>query len=135
MKQIFILCTGNSCRSQMAEGLLKELVENKAVVHSAGTKPCFVHPMAIQAMNELGVDISDHRSKSVTEFINSNIDIIITVCGNAEDNCPTFPGNAIRYHWPFEDPAKTTPDNIEIFRNVRDTIKQTLQNELERILK
>ena len=127
MKNILILCTGNSCRSQMAEGILQHLLKDNTTVNSAGTKPCFVHPMAIKVMSEIGIDISNHRSKSVTEFIDTQIDIVITVCDKASEDCPIFPTAPTTYHWPFEDPAKTKPDNITLFRHVRDQIYDTMK--------
>jgi len=101
--RILILCTGNSARSQMAEGLLRHYAEDRFEVFSAGTKPSVVRPEAIAVMKEIGVDISGHRSKSVNEFIGKPLDIVITVCDNANETCPVFPGSVKRMHWPFEE--------------------------------
>ncbi len=116
---VLILCTGNSARSQMAEGILRHYVGDRFDVHSAGTHPSIVRPEAIAAMAEWGEDLSSHRSKSVEEFAARNIDYVITVCDNAASNCPVFPGETRRLHWRFEDPAAGTMDD---FRRVRDQI-------------
>lgn len=118
------LCTGNSCRSQMAEGFLRYYGEAYDA-HSAGTKPSTVNPLAVQAMKEVGIDISGQRSKNVTEYLGQHFSLVITVCDNAREHCPIFPGPCIREHWPFEDPAEATgtdEQKLEIFRNVRDQI-------------
>ena len=121
-----ILCTGNSCRSQMAEALLQRAAGDVLRVESAGSKPSgYVHPLSIKAMAELDIDISDHRSKSLDEFLDQDVEIVITVCGNADQVCPVFPGQAKRYHWPFDDPADaegTEEEQMEFFRRVRDEI-------------
>lgn len=121
---ILILCTGNSCRSQMAEGLLRAAAGDSMIVHSAGSKPAGrVHPRAIAVMAELGLDISDQRSKPLEEFLGQPIDVVITVCANADAACPAFPGKVKRYHWGFEDPGHATGTEDEIdahFRQVRD---------------
>lgn len=129
-KQILILCTGNSCRSQMAEGLARQLFSDRIDVFSAGTKPSFVHPMAIEVMQEVGIDISAHRSKHVDEFKHANIDLVITVCDHANESCPVFLGSKRRAHWPFEDPAHAKGSESEVkdmFRAVRDDIKISFQ--------
>jgi len=126
-KKVLILCTGNSARSQMAEGILRHLAGDKYEVSSAGTIASFVRPQAIAVMNEIGIDISAHRSKCLDEFLNQHFDYIITVCDNANQTCPTFPGNAERIHWSFEDPAEATGTEEEIltaFRRVRNEISQ-----------
>ncbi|GAC1474836.1 MAG: arsenate reductase ArsC [Ktedonobacteraceae bacterium] len=106
MKQrVLFLCTGNSARSQMAEGLLRTLAGERMDVASAGTNPCYVHPMAIRAMRERGIDISYYRSKHLDEFLPYPVDYVITVCDNVARHCPTFPGPAIRVHWDIPDPA------------------------------
>jgi arsenate reductase (thioredoxin) len=128
-EKVLILCTGNSARSQMAEGLLRHIASDNFVVESAGTIASFVRPQAITVMNEIGIDISSHRSKSVDEFLNQHFDYIITVCDNANQTCPVFPGNATRIHWSFEDPAEAAgseEDQLEVFRRVRDNIKERL---------
>ena len=114
-----ILCTGNSARSQMAEGLLRHEAGDRFEVFSAGTKPSRVRPEAIEAMAELGIDISTHRSKSVDEFVGQPLDYVITVCSNANETCPVFPGATSRLHWPFDDPAA---EDTAAFRRVRDQI-------------
>ncbi len=129
-KRILILCTGNSARSQMAEGLLREFGKGKYEIESAGVAPSFVRPEAAEAMSEIGIDISNHRSKSVDEFIGQNFDYIITVCDNARETCPVFPGTAVRIHQSFEDPPPATEGDcqsrLKIFRQVRDQIREWL---------
>ncbi|MBE2179778.1 MAG: arsenate reductase ArsC [Chthoniobacterales bacterium] len=121
-----ILCTGNSCRSHMAEGILREAAGDILDVQSAGSKPAgYVHPKAIQVMDEIGIDISNHRSKPMEEFLDRNVETVITVCGHADQACPVFPGQVRRHHWGFEDPAHATGSEEEIlekFRQVRDQI-------------
>lgn len=125
--QVLILCTGNSCRSHLAEGILRAAAGDLIDVHSAGSKPAgYVHPKAIQVLQEIGIDISGHRSKSMNEFLAQRIDTVITVCGNADQACPMFPGQVHRYHWGFDDPAHATGTDEEVlavFRRVRDQIK------------
>lgn len=128
-KRVLILCTGNSARSQMAEGLLRNIAGDRFEVHSAGVSPSTVRSEAIQAMAELGIDISSHHSKSVDEFIGQEFDHVITVCDNAAENCPVFPGKSQRTHWSFDDPAAVDgsgEERLEAFRRVRDEIKQKL---------
>ena len=126
---ILILCTGNSCRSHLAEGILHQAAGDILNVVSAGSKPAgYVHPLAIAAMKEIGIDISGHRSKSWDEFKNEPIETVITVCGNADAACPIFPGQMNRHHWPFEDPAHATgtdEEKLVVFRRVRDEIRRT----------
>ena len=123
---VLILCTGNSCRSHMAEGILRSAAGDLIEVYSAGSKPAgYVHPKAIQVLKEIGIDISAHTSKHMNEFLHRNITTVITVCGNADQACPNYPGQVNRYHWGFEDPAhaKGTDDEILAeFRRVRDQI-------------
>jgi arsenate reductase len=129
-QRILILCTGNSARSQMAEGLLRELGKDKFEVESAGVAPSSVRPEAIETMREIGIDISGHRSKSAEEFVGQEFDFIITVCDNAKETCPVFPGNATRIHQSFEDPPPETvldyESRLKIFRRVRDEIRDWL---------
>jgi arsenate reductase len=128
-KKVLILCTGNSARSQMAEGLLRYLGGDKFEVESAGTIASFVRPQAIAAMGEIGIDISGHRSKSLDEFLDSPFDFVITVCDNAAANCPVFPGGGKRLHWSFDDPAEAQGSEDEVlqaFRRVRDEIRAEL---------
>jgi arsenate reductase (thioredoxin) len=129
-KRVIILCTGNSARSQMAEGLLRHDGGDLFEVFSAGTHPGHVRPEAIKAMSELGIDISSHRSKSVNEFTNKEFDYVITVCDNAQEHCPVFPGAARRIHWSFDDPAAALGDEaarLAEFRRVRDQIRERLK--------
>ena len=124
---VLILCTGNSCRSHLAEGILRRAAGDLLTVHSAGSKPAgHVHPMAIEVMREIGIDLSTHRSKHLNEFLGEKIDTVITVCGNADQACPSFPGQVNRYHWGFIDPAHATGTEAEkraVFRSVRDQIR------------
>lgn len=124
-KRVLFLCTGNSARSQMAEGLLRELAGERFDVDSAGVLPTDVRPEAIAVMREIGIDISQHRSKSVDEFSDREFDYVITVCDNAREHCPVFPGDAKLIHWSFEDPAVTGDETV--FRRVRDEIKERLR--------
>lgn len=129
-KRVLILCTGNSARSQMAEGLLRHMAGDRFEVESAGVEPGHVRPQAIEVMREIGVDISEHRSKSVDEFAGEEFDYVITVCGNARDQCPVFPGEVERIHWSFEDPAAARgdePTRLAVFRRVRDEIEGRLR--------
>jgi arsenate reductase (thioredoxin) len=131
-RKVLILCTGNSARSQMAEGLLRHDAGEKFEVQSAGVNPSTVRPEAIEAMKELGIDISGHRSKSVDEFIGKNFDYLITVCDNAKETCPVFPGKARRIHQNFEDPPPANVGDynsrMEVFRRVRNEIRDWLKN-------
>jgi arsenate reductase len=130
-KRILILCTGNSARSQMAEGLMRQALPAGSEVFSAGTKPSLVRPEAIAVMSELGIDLSGHRSKSVDEFAGQEFDYVITVCDNANEVCPVFPGKTKRLHWPFEDPAGVAGSEAErqaAFRKVRDRIQDRIQD-------
>ncbi len=125
-KRVLILCTGNSARSQMAEGLLRHAAGDRFAVFSAGTRPSIVRPEAISVMQEIGIDISGHRSKSVNEFDGQQLDYVITVCDNARESCPLFPAAAKRLHWPFEDPASVQGSDDErkaAFRKVREQIE------------
>jgi arsenate reductase (thioredoxin) len=130
MKQrVLVLCTGNSARSQMAEGLLRQIGADKFEVFSAGTKPSVVRGEAIAAMRESGIDISGHRSKDVAEFRGRPFDYVITVCDDAKESCPVFPGATRRLHWSFPDPAAvqgTEEERLEAFRRIRDGLKDRL---------
>lgn len=126
MKNILILCTGNSCRSQLAEGYLRHFAGDKAMIYSAGIETHGVNPKAIKVMAEDQLDISAHTSNHVDEYLAISFDYVITVCDNANEACPYFPGNVKRLHYNFPDPAKATGTDHEImsqFRNVRDMIK------------
>jgi len=124
---VLILCTGNSCRSHMAEGILRHAAGDLFEVRSAGSKPAgYVHPKAIAALAELGIDISAHTSKHMDTFLDQQIDTVITVCGNADQACPMFPGQVHRHHWGFADPAHATGTDSEVmaeFRRIRDQIR------------
>lgn len=128
---VLILCTGNSCRSHLAEGILRAAAGDLVDVYSAGSKPAgYVHPKAIQVMREIGLDISGHTSKHMNEFLTRPITTVITVCGNADQACPMFPGQVNRHHWGFDDPAHATGTDEEIlaqFRRVRDAVKLTFE--------
>jgi arsenate reductase len=129
-KRVLILCTGNSARSQMAEGLFRNEGGDRYEVFSAGTRPSTVRPEAIAVLAEIGIDISGHRSKSVEEFVGQPLDLVITVCDNAKESCPVFPGRTLRLHWPFEDPAHvkgTEEERKAAFRKVRDQIRQRIR--------
>lgn len=126
MYKTLFLCTGNSCRSLMAEGLLRHLGQNRFVAFSAGTHPKPVHPQAIRAMQEIGIDISGQTSKSLDQYLNDHFDLIITVCDRAQEHCPVFPGEAERIHWGFDDPAEATgteEERMRVFRRVRGEIQ------------
>jgi len=128
-KRILFLCTGNSVRSQMAEGFLRNMARDRFEVYSAGVKPTVVNPLAIKVMAEIGIDISKHRSKSVMEFIDQNFDYVITVCGNAQKTCPVFLGEHEKIHWDIEDPAAIEgpeEDRLSVFRKIRDRIKENI---------
>jgi arsenate reductase len=126
MKNILVLCTGNSCRSQIAEGYLRHFAGDEATVYSAGIETHGVNPRAIAIMKEDGIDISTHTSNHVDEYMNIEFDFILTVCDNAKENCPYFPSKAKRFHYNFPDPAKAIGSEEEImaeFRKVREMIK------------
>lgn len=123
---ILVLCTGNSCRSHLAEGILRKHLGDDFRIASAGSNPAgYVHPLAILAMREIGIEIGDHRSKHLDEFLHEPVETVITVCGHAEQACPIFPGQVNRHHFPFEDPAHasgTEAERMDVFRQVRDQI-------------
>lgn len=127
MPTILVLCTGNSCRSHLAEGILKSELGDAFRIESAGSKPAgYVHPLAIKALAEIEIDISANRSKHLDEFLSEDIETVITVCGNADQVCPVFPGQVNRHHFPFDDPAHATGSEAEqlaVFRRVRDEIR------------
>jgi arsenate reductase len=129
-ESVLFVCTHNSARSQMAEGLLNSLYGNKYQAYSAGTEPSVVNPNAIQVMSEIGIDISKHRSQSINEFMEQKFDYVITVCDHANETCPFFPGGIKRLHQSFEDPAsyKGSPaDMLSEFRRIRDEIKAWIE--------
>lgn len=128
---ILILCTGNSCRSHMAEGILRQAAGDLLDVCSAGSKPAgYVHPKAMAVLAEIGIDLSSHTSKHMNDFLETPVHTVITVCGNADQACPMFPGQAHRYHWGFDDPAHATGTEEEVlacFRRVRDEIRAVFE--------
>jgi arsenate reductase len=138
MKRVLILCTGNSCRSQMSEGWLRHFGKDNVEVFSAGTRPSFVNPVAIEVMKEAGVDISSHHSKSVDEFVGKELDYVVTVCDNAREECPYLPGSHTTIHMPFEDPSfveGSTEERLKEFRRVRDIIRDEMKGFAERIIR
>ena len=130
--RVLFLCTGNTARSQMAEAWLKFYATERFAVYSAGLEPSVVNPLTIQVMQEAGVDMSEARSKNLTEFIGKlHFGYMITVCSNAEAKCPIFPGVGVRLHWPFDDPAAvagTDEEKLAAFRRVRDEIEQKVKS-------
>ena len=135
-QRILILCTGNSARSQMAEGLLRNLAGDRFEVFSAGTRPSVVNPLAIQVMAERGIDISHNRSKHMNEFLSQPFEYVITVCDDAAEACPVFPGRAERIHWSFPDPAAAEGDEAKrhkVFQQTRDAIEARLHGWLGEI--
>jgi arsenate reductase (thioredoxin) len=128
---VLILCTGNSCRSHMAEGILRAAAGDLLDVQSAGSNPTgYVHPLAIKALAEIGIDISAHHSKHMDEFLSQDVETVITVCGNADQACPMFPGQLNRHHWGFDDPAHATgseDEQMAVFRRVRDEIHKVFE--------
>jgi len=129
-KRVLFLCTGNSCRSQMAEGFLRHIAGDRFEVFSAGVKPTQVNPLAIKVMAEAGIDISKHRSKSAMEFLGQQFDYIITVCDNAKQTCPVSPGKHEKIHWDLEDPAEAQGSEEEwivVFRKIRDEIRKKIE--------
>jgi arsenate reductase len=129
-KKVLFLCTHNSCRSQIAEGLLRDMAGDKFDIYSAGVEPTSVHPLAKKVMKEIGIDISGHHSKSVDEFLDKKFDYVITVCDNARQTCPFFPGNHELLHWSLEDPAialGSDEERLLIFRKIRDQLKDHIQ--------
>ena len=138
MKKILVLCTGNSCRSQMAEGYLKKFAGSDAEVYSAGVETHGLNPRAVQVMNEDGVDISQHTSNNISEYRDINFDYVITVCDSAKERCPVFPSTAKQFHYDFPDPAKAKGTEEEIlseFRKVREQIKAYCKNFITTIMK
>ena len=131
-KKVLFLCTGNSCRSQMAEGLLRHFYGSRYDAQSAGTDPAVLNPKAVQVMAEIGIDISRQHSKSVSKFENDSFDTVVTVCDRANETCPLFLGNVKRIHWSFIDPAEAEEDEetaLAVFRKVRDQIREHIDIE------
>ena len=126
---VLILCTGNSCRSHMAEGILKSAAGESLNVQSAGSNPAgYVHPLAIKALGEIGIDISSNTSKHMNEFLQQDVETVITVCGNADQACPVYPGQVNRFHWPFFDPAKAEGSEEDIYEKFK-----TVRNEIQKV--
>jgi len=130
-KKVLILCTGNSCRSHMAEGILRHAAGDLFTVFSAGSNPAgYVHPSAIAALEEIGIDISAHSSKHLDQYLDAGMDIVITVCDQANESCPLFPGAVRRHHWGFEDPPKAVgpgESEMDAFRRIRDEIRKVFE--------
>jgi len=136
-KKILFICTHNSARSQMAEGLANSLFNDKLEAYSAGTEVAFVRPQAIEVMNEIGIDISNHRSKHIKEFYGTKFDLAITVCDNAQKICPVFPGAKQNIHKSFLDPSTaigTEEQKLHVFREVRDQIRRWLEEDLIKLI-
>lgn len=136
-KRVLFLCTGNSARSQMAEGLLRHMAPDKFEVYSAGVNPTQLNPLAVKVMTEIGIEISMQKSKSVMEFIGQKFDYVITVCDNARQTCPVFPGKYEKIHWDLEDPAQAQgadDGKLVVFRNIRDQIKTKIVEWLKLML-
>ena len=133
-RKIIFICTGNACRSQIAEGLLRNLASDKFSVFSAGSHPSQVHKMSVAVMEEVGIDISHHTSDPITDYIDHGIDVVITVCDNAKQACPVFPGNVERIHWSIEDPFNGwdfDPLDLDNFRKVREDINSRIKDFLQ----
>lgn len=129
-KRVLFLCTHNSARSQMAEGLLRQMADERYEVFSAGTEATRVHPLAVEAMKEVNIDISGHRSKTLSEFEGQPLDYVITVCDRANESCPVFPGDTQRIHWGFDDPSAATgtdEQKLRVFQRVREEIAARLR--------
>ena len=133
-RKIIFICTGNACRSQIAEGLLKNLAPDRFSVFSAGSHPSQVHPTSVAVMEEVGIDISHHTSAPISDYIDHGIGVVITVCDNAKQACPVFPGNVEYIHWSIEDPFKSwdfDPLDLDNFRKVREEINSRIKDFLQ----
>ena len=133
-EKIIFICTGNACRSQIAEGLMRHLASDRFKAYSAGSHPTKIHPSAITVMKEIGIDISSHTSDPISLFINKSIDIVVTVCDNANKACPVFAGRVERIHWSVKDPFKnwdSTTENLVDFRKTRDELTERIKNLLK----
>jgi len=138
MKKVLVLCTGNSCRSQIAEGYLRHFAGSTAEIYSAGIETHGVNPMAIEIMKQDGIDISRHTSNNINEYMDIDFDFVITVCDNAKESCPYFPTRAVKLHYNFPDPAKATGtagEVMEQFRDVREMIRTYARNFVNENLK
>lgn len=134
-KRVLVLCTGNSCRSQMAEGLIRDALGECVDVYSAGTHPCYVHPLAIKVMKEAGIDISGHRSKQLSEFVDKDFDMVITLCDSAKERCPIFPYAKMQLHESIPDPivyAENEDVALGKYREIRDIISEKIINLIKR---
>ena len=130
-EKIIFICTGNACRSQIAEGVMRQLAGDKFDVFSAGSHPTLVHPMSIRVMKEIGIDITSHTSDPISNFLSKNINIVVTVCDNADKVCPVFPGKVERIHWSIKDPFKgwnSHPDDLVNFRKTREDLTARIKN-------
>ena len=130
-KKILFVCTGNSCRSQIAHGLLNNIAGDKYDVFSAGLSPNKVHPMAIEVMKEIDIDISHHTSDHLDDYLNKDVDVVITTCDDANESCPFFPGNVVRLHWSIDDPFESwnvEDSNIQLFRETRNKIEEKIRS-------
>ena len=129
-KKVIFICTGNACRSQMAEGLLRHMAGNKFKVYSAGSHPSRLHPASVVVMAEWNIDIAHHTSEPINDYLETGIDIVITVCDNAKQICPTFPGNVKRIHWGLDDPYHgwgAKPEDLLPYRGIRDELKDKIK--------
>ena len=130
-EKIIFICTGNACRSQIAEGVMRKLAADKFDVFSAGSHSSLVHPMSIRVMKEIGIDITSHTSDPISKFLSKNINIVVTVCDNADKVCPVFPGKVERIHWSIKDPFKgwgSNPDDLVNFRKTREDLTARIKN-------
>ena len=133
-KKILFVCTGNSCRSQIAHGLLNNIAGDRFDVFSAGLSPNKVHPMAIEVMKEIDIDISDHTSDHLDDYLDKDVDVVITTCDDANESCPFFPGNVVRLHWSIDDPLESwnvEKSNIQLFRDTRNKIEEKIRSFLQ----
>jgi len=129
-KKVIFICTGNACRSQMAEGLLRHMAGDKFEVYSAGSHPSRLHPASVAVMAEWNIDITHHTSEPINDYLETGIDIVITVCDNAQQICPTFPGNVKRIHWGLDDPYHgwgAEPEDLLPYREIRDELKDRIK--------
>jgi len=130
-EKIIFICTGNACRSQIAEGIMRQLAGDKFDVFSAGSHPSLVHPISIKVMKEIGINITSHTSDPISNFLSKNINIVVTVCDNADKVCPVFPGKVERIHWSIKDPFKgwgSDPDDLDNFTRTRDDLYERIKN-------
>ena len=133
-KKVLFICTGNACRSQMAEGLLRNMADEKFEVYSAGSHPSRVHPLSIRVMNEIDIDITHHTSDPIDKYFGEGIDYIITLCDNAREFCPTFPGKAKKIHWSVDDPFRSWKNDHKIigrYRKTRDELQERIEQFIE----